>query len=83
MVELWDTAGHERYRTIVYNYFFLSQAAAVVFDLTDPSSLEEAKVWLQQVEAHCGERLPKVLLGNKLDLLDQGGQKTALEYFKP
>jgi GTPase SAR1 family protein len=61
----------------------LSQAAAVVFDLTDPSSLEEAKVWLQQVEAHCGERLPKVLLGNKLDLLDQGGQKTVLEYFKP
>lgn len=48
-LELWDTAGHERYRTIVYNYFFLSQAAAVVFDLTDPSSLDEAKVWLQQV----------------------------------
>jgi GTPase SAR1 family protein len=67
----------------VYNYFFLSQAAVVVFDLTDLSSLEEAKVWLQQVEAHCGEELPKVLLGNKLDLLDEKAKRSTLDQIKP
>lgn len=39
-LELWDTAGHERYRTVVYNYFSHAQAAIVVFDLTDEASLD-------------------------------------------
>lgn len=34
-LELWDSAGQERYRTIVYNYFTLSKAAVIVFDITD------------------------------------------------
>ena len=33
-LELWDSAGQERYRTIVYNYFSLSKAAVIVFDIT-------------------------------------------------
>lgn len=33
-LELWDSAGQERFRTIVYNYFNLSKAACVVFDIT-------------------------------------------------
>jgi GTPase SAR1 family protein len=39
-LELWDTAGHERYRTVVYNYFSYAQAAIVVFDLSDEQSLD-------------------------------------------
>ncbi|CAM6001866.1 unnamed protein product [Sphagnum balticum] len=35
-MELWDSAGQERYRTIVFNYFKLSKAACIVFDLTKP-----------------------------------------------
>ncbi len=53
-MELWDSAGQERYRTIVFNYFKLSKAACVVFDITNPSSLEETKFWLKQVNNHCG-----------------------------
>jgi small GTP-binding protein len=67
-LELWDTAGHERYRTVVYNYFFHAQAAVVVFDLADEHSLEEARTWLQQITLYCGEAVPKMLLGNKSDL---------------
>lgn len=74
-MELWDSAGQERYRTIVFNYFKLSKAACVVFDLTSPQSLEETKFWFKQVNNHCGSLIPKVLIGNKSDLLkDLGGK---------
>lgn len=68
-LELWDSAGQERYRTIVYNYFTLSKAAVVVFDLTEEDSLNDAKTWLQQLVLHCGNEIPKLLLGNMCDLL--------------
>jgi hypothetical protein len=38
---------------------------------------------MQQVEAHCGEGLPKVLLGNKIDLLNEKEKKSTLEHFRP
>ena len=51
-LELWDTAGHERYRTVVYNYFYLANAALVIFDISDESSLDEARKWLTQIRLH-------------------------------
>lgn len=68
-LELWDSAGQERYRTIVYNYFNLSKAACVVFDITNEESLKDARNWLEQLVLHCGKEIPKILLGNKSDLL--------------
>jgi GTPase SAR1 family protein len=53
-LELWDSAGQERFRTIVYNYFNLSKAACVVFDIINEDSLNDAKMWLQQLVLHCG-----------------------------
>jgi GTPase SAR1 family protein len=40
-----------------------------VFDLTNEDSLADAKTWLQQLVLHCGNDIPKILLGNKSDLL--------------
>lgn len=81
-LELWDSAGQERYRTIVYNYFTLSKAACVVFDLTNEDSLADAKVWLQQLVLHCGNDIPKLLLGNKSDLLNPTALTEQLEKYK-
>jgi small GTP-binding protein len=81
-LELWDTAGHERYRTVVYNYFFHAQAAVVVFDLDDEASLEEARTWLQQITLYCGEGVPKMLLGNKSDKFDVETLPRILEGYK-
>lgn len=69
--ELYDSAGHERYRSIVYNYFRDVRGAIVVFDLTEEESLEEAKIWLRQLLLHCGENLPLILIGNKSDALTE------------
>lgn len=78
-LELWDSAGQERYRTIVYNYFKLSKAACIVFDITNEESLTDAKIWLQQLVLHCGNEIPKIILANKADLLDPVKLKETLE----
>ena len=41
-----------------------------MFDLTNEDSLADAKTWLQQLVLHCGNDIPKLLLGNKSDLLN-------------
>jgi small GTP-binding protein len=82
-LELWDSAGQERYRTIVYNYFSLSKAAVIVFDITSEESLSEAKMWMQQLVLHCGNEIPKVLLGNKSDKLDREALKEQVDKFQP
>ena len=81
-LELWDSAGQERYRTIVYNYFTLSKAACIVFDLSNEDSLNDAKTWLQQLVLHCGNEIPKILLGNKSDLFTPASLNEQLEKYK-
>ena len=82
-LELWDSAGQERYRTIVYNYFNLSKAACVVFDITNEESLKDARNWLEQLVLHCGKEIPKILLGNKSDLLTPDKLEEEVKRFQP
>lgn len=39
-LELWDSAGQDKYLSIVKNYFNRSKAACVVFDITNEISLK-------------------------------------------
>jgi Ras-related protein Rab-1A len=41
-LQIWDTAGHERFRTITSSYYRGAHAIMVVFDITDPQSFEDA-----------------------------------------
>jgi hypothetical protein len=40
-------------------------------------------MWLQQSVLHCGSDIPKVLIGNKSDLLEYEKLEEQLEKFKP
>jgi len=40
--------------------------------------LKDAKNWLEQFVLHCGKDIPKVLLGNKSDLLSAEDLKQKL-----
>ncbi|XP_075052924.1 ras-related protein Rab-34 isoform X2 [Mixophyes fleayi] len=46
-LQLWDTAGQERFKCIASTYYRGAQAIVIAFDLTDISSLEHTKQWLQ------------------------------------
>lgn len=65
-VSLWDTAGAERFRSLMYSYLRDAQVIFVVYDRTNPNAMHTLTKWLRIVEQHA----PTVVavLGNKSDL---------------
>ena len=70
-VQIWDTAGHERFRSITYSYYRGANAIIIVFDLSDKKSFINIIEWLKQIEKHAKENVFKFLVGNKSDLIDE------------
>ena len=70
-VQIWDTAGHERFRSITYSYYRGANAIIIVFDLSDKKSFVSITEWLKQIEKHAKENVFKFLVGNKSDLVEE------------
>lgn len=68
-VKIWDTAGQEQFKNITYSYYKQADAVIIVFDLTSVASFKSVTPWLQSLYKHKSEGIPKVLCGNKSDLL--------------
>nr|XP_060615174.1 ras-related protein Rab-17-like [Anolis sagrei ordinatus] len=71
-LEIWDTAGQEKYHSVCHLYYRGANAAVLVYDITKKETLEKAKLWLRELEK---EFLPDeiiiVLVGNKVDLSEE------------
>lgn len=67
-VELWDTSGQDRYRSIAKNFFRGSDGIFVVFSLAEDQSLKGLEYWVEQIKDVLDPSVPKILLGNKADL---------------
>ncbi|OHT13927.1 GTP-binding protein ypt5 [Tritrichomonas foetus] len=67
-LNIWDTAGQEKYRSLVPMYTRNASTAVIVFDLTNPQSLTILQSWHQQVKEEAPENCKIVFVGNKLDL---------------
>ena len=70
-LQVWDTAGEERFRTITTSYYKGAQAIIVVFDITDRDSFEHVKNWMADVDKFAKEGVLRILCGNKCDLEHQ------------
>ncbi|CAH7421613.1 EF-hand calcium-binding domain-containing protein 4B isoform X1 [Phodopus roborovskii] len=66
-LQLWDTAGQERYRCVTQQFFRKADGVVVMYDLTAKQSFLSIRQWLSSVEEAVGDRIPVLLLGNKLD----------------
>ena len=69
-LKLWDTAGQERFKSVSVKNLRYSQAAIVVFDLTDKESFDKVTDWLKEIRDF-SDKMPVGLFGNKSDLVDK------------
>ena len=71
-MQIWDTSGLEKYRSILYSYFRNLNAFILVFSLTDHQSFKHIYYWLNILKENNSEisNLVFVLVGNKSDLLE-------------
>ena len=71
-LQLWDIAGHERFGNMTHVYYKDATAAVVVFDVLRPGTLDAAQKWKEDVDSKValpnGDRIPCLLLANKVDL---------------
>lgn len=75
-VQIWDTAGMERHRSLSPLYYRDSDAAIFVYDISDPKSIQILDSFYSQfVENNPGDFLG-VLVANKKDLVDESYQPT-------
>ena len=88
-VQLWDTAGQDRYRTIAKNYYKGSHGILLLYDVTKENSFENIREWVQNIREEVYEKAIIFLIGNKIDKKDERkitteqGQKLAAEYNLP
>ena len=68
---LWDTAGQEKYRSLIPIYFRGSDAALLVFDLSNRQSFESLNEWLELVRSSVLDSTIIFLVGNKSDLIQE------------
>lgn len=67
-VQIWDTAGQDRFYSITKNYYKGAQGILLVFDITDFGSFSHTKKWLEQIREETSENTVIYLIGNKSDL---------------
>jgi small GTP-binding protein len=48
-VQLWDTAGTERFRSVTPIYYNDVDGVLLVFDITDSNSFETINYWVEEL----------------------------------
>ncbi|CAF4267711.1 unnamed protein product, partial [Rotaria sordida] len=67
-LELWDTAGREKYHSLAPMYYRGAHAAIVVYDITNADTFSRAKVWVKELQHQAASNIIIALAGNKVDL---------------
>ncbi|KAK2946995.1 putative GTP-binding protein YPTC1 [Blattamonas nauphoetae] len=67
-LQIWDTAGQDRFKTITASYYRGAHGIVVVYDTTDLTSFRNVSTWLGEVDKHVTDTVTKLLVGNKCDL---------------
>eukprot|EP00767_Chilomastix_cuspidata_P001694 gnl/Chilomastix_cuspidata/1819.p1 GENE.gnl/Chilomastix_cuspidata/1819~~gnl/Chilomastix_cuspidata/1819.p1 ORF type:complete len:189 (-),score=27.62 gnl/Chilomastix_cuspidata/1819:60-584(-) len=65
---IWDTAGNERFRSLIHMYTDSTDAVLFVYDITSQRSFLEAKMLIQDVQKRIKTSPVIALVGNKADL---------------
>ena len=66
---LWDLGGQERFRFIQSIYMEKSNAAFVVFDMSNLGTIGQIPDWVNMIRQYNDPNIPIVLVGTKMDLV--------------
>ena len=85
-VQLWDTAGQDKFRAITRNYYKGARGIILIYDVTNIKSYENIKKWINEIKEEISEEVTIVLIGNKIDnegerkISKEQGEKLANDY---
>ena len=88
-LQIWDTAGQDRFRAITKNYYKGANGIIVIYDVTNIKSYENVKTWISQIRESASANVIVYIVGNKIDkkeerkVSEEDGKKLADEYGFP
>jgi len=66
-IQIWDTAGQDRFRSITKNYYKGAHGIILIYDITNKKSFENVRNWINQIKEEVSEKVSIILVGNKID----------------
>ena len=75
-LNIWDTAGEEKFRTITKQFYKDAQGALLIYDITQKETFNKIDSWLEELVDAAPSDIIIFLIGNKIDM----DQKREVEY---
>lgn len=69
-LQLWDTCGQERFRSIAKSYFRRADGVVLMYDVTCEQSFLNVREWIHSINEISDRTVPIIIIGNKTDLRD-------------
>ena len=76
-IQIWDTAGQDRFRSITKNYYKGAHGIILIYDVTNRKTFDNVKAWVEQIREEVSDKVSIILVGNKID--DVEGRKVKTE----
>jgi small GTP-binding protein len=81
-LQLWDTAGLERFRSITSLYYKGATHILIVFDLSNIESFNNSiKNWLDYIRKNINNDTKIIFVGNKLDIINSNNDNIIDKWF--
>ncbi|CZT25290.1 related to GTPase Rab4, small G protein superfamily [Ramularia collo-cygni] len=78
-LQLWDTAGTERFRSVSRSYYRGAAGAILVYDICNQRTFADLGTFLGDARALASPQMSVVCVGNKVDLVDPQTSNLAKE----
>ena len=85
LLELWDTAGQEKFRSLGKIFYQKAEAVCLVYDITNKKSFENLKNnWYEDLQQYGRKDVIIAVVGNKSDLFEsqEVDEKQAKDFAK-
>lgn len=70
-LQIWDTAGEERFMSVTKQYYNDSHGAMIIYDLTNKKSFIKMNNWINDVKNNAPKNIAIMVVGNKSDLINE------------
>ena len=85
-VQIWDTAGQDRFRAITKNYYKGAHGIILIYEDKKQKTFENVRNWVTQIRENASEKAIIYIVGNKIDdkqnkvVTKEDGEKMAKEF---
>ncbi|KAI2641796.1 ras-domain-containing protein [Hypomontagnella submonticulosa] len=78
-LNIFDTAGQERFRTLSTSYYRGAHGVIIVYDISNKKSFQSMEKWIDEARSNASPDAVIYLVGSKLDKVATGGRAVSFE----